>query len=92
MDLSIHRRNGRSVPPGGARLPSTLSAVVLTLDPVNDGAMSTNSLPAKAVTLLVVLATIGVLGWAKWIWLRRWWDTVNHPAAEPGTLRPPAPR
>ena len=76
----------------GARFRSIRSAVVKPSGPVNDESMSTNSLPAKAVTLLAVLATLGVLGWAKWIWLRRWWDAINHPGAGPGALRPPAPK
>jgi hypothetical protein len=79
-------------PSGGARFRSIRSAVVKPSGPVNDESMSTSSLPAKAVTLLAVLATLGVLGWAKWIWLRRWWDAINHPGAGPGALRPPAPK
>jgi hypothetical protein len=41
--------------------------------------MSTGSLPDKALTLVALLAALGVVGWVKWIWLRRWWDAINHP-------------
>ena len=40
--------------------------------------MSTSSLGHKVVTLSVLLAALGVVGWVKWMWLRRWWFAVNH--------------
>jgi len=41
--------------------------------------MSTSSLGDKVLSLSVLLATLGVVGWVKWMWLKRWWDVVNHP-------------
>lgn len=41
--------------------------------------MSTSSLGDKALTLSALLATIGVVGWVKWTWLKRWWQAVNYP-------------
>jgi hypothetical protein len=41
--------------------------------------MSTNSLGDKVLTLSVMLATLGVVGWVKWTWLKRWWAALNHP-------------
>ena len=41
--------------------------------------MSTRSPGEKAVTLSVLLAALAVVGWAKWQWLKRWWDAVNNP-------------
>lgn len=41
--------------------------------------MSTSSLPDKALNLLALLAILGVVGWVKLTWLRRWWSAVNHP-------------
>jgi hypothetical protein len=41
--------------------------------------MSTSSLGDKVLTWSVLLATLGVVGWAKWTWLKHWWAAVNHP-------------
>ena len=41
--------------------------------------MSTRSRGDKMLTLAVVFATLGVVGWVKWMWLKRWWAVVNHP-------------
>jgi hypothetical protein len=42
--------------------------------------MSTSSLGEKALTLSALLAALGVVGWVKWTWLKRWWHAVNYPA------------
>jgi len=59
--------------------PTWGCAVVKYCRRENDGTMSTGSLPDKALTLVALLAALGVVGWVKWIWLRRWWDAINHP-------------
>ena len=41
--------------------------------------MSTRPLGDKALTLSAVVAVLGVLGWVKWIWLKRWWHAVAYP-------------
>ena len=40
--------------------------------------MSKSSLGDKALTLSALLATLGVVGWVKWKWLKRWWQAVNY--------------
>jgi hypothetical protein len=41
--------------------------------------MGTSSLGDKALTLSAILATLAVVGWVKWMRLKRWWGAVNHP-------------
>lgn len=40
--------------------------------------MSTRSLRDQVVTASVLLAALGVVGWVKIRWLKRWWYAVNH--------------
>ena len=54
-------------------------AVVLAGSLGHARSMSTSSLGDKALTLSALLATLGVVGWAKWTWLKRWWHAVNNP-------------
>ena len=39
--------------------------------------MST-TLGDKVVTVSVLLAALGVVGWVKVKWFKRWWTAVNH--------------
>ena len=45
----------------------------------DDEPMSTSSLGERVLTLAVLFATLGVVGWVMWMWLKRWWRAVNHP-------------
>lgn len=67
--------------PVAARLSGSIShwAVVLDGSLGHAHSMSTSSLGDKALTLSAVLAVLGVVGWVKWTWLKRWWYAVNYP-------------
>ncbi len=54
-------------------------AVVLDGSLRHAQSMSTSSLGDKALMLSALLATLGVVGWVKWTWLKRWWHAVNYP-------------
>ena len=41
--------------------------------------MGTRSFGSKAITVSVLLAALGVVGWVKWTWLKRWWQAVSNP-------------
>jgi len=46
--------------------------------------MSNSSFGSKVLTVSALLAALGVVGWVKWTWLKRWWGLVNHPLSKPG--------
>ena len=39
--------------------------------------MSTSSFGSKVMTVSVLLAALGVVGWVKVMWLKRWWAAVT---------------
>ena len=38
--------------------------------------MSKGSFGDKVLTVSVLLAALGVVGWIKLMWLRRWWNAI----------------